>query len=157
MQRYSINYKAGLRLLNWRILRAMWKFTFSCLKQHLIEVSSLYSSAWGKRFECKADQKFLFYRIHEKRPFCGGPWRVTKREEHFSHCATNTLEMVKDDSINHHPPLDTRKVLQENAVLLHWFESSVFKPTHILITTRGFIKPVTDQITAAYICKKKVA
>lgn len=36
---------------------------------------------------------------------CGGVWRIIKREGHFSHRATNTSEMVKDDSINHHPPL----------------------------------------------------
>lgn len=68
MQRFSVpqetNYKAVLRLLNGCILQATWKFTFSWLKQHLIEVSSLYSSAWGKRFECKGDQKFLFYRTY---------------------------------------------------------------------------------------------
>ncbi len=40
-------------------------------KQHLIEVSSFYSSAWGELFECKADQKFLFYGIHKK---SGGLW-----------------------------------------------------------------------------------
>lgn len=108
MQRYSVKYKAGLRLLNGHFLCAMWKFTFSWLKQHLIDVSSLYSSAWGKRFECKADQKFLFLQHPQKRAFFAvghrGCWRVTKRGENFSHCVTNTLEMVKDDRINHHPP-----------------------------------------------------
>lgn len=113
----------------------------------VLEANALSAKQIRSSFSTGSTKKGLFVVGH-------GGVGGSQRERSISHTVPQIPQRLLKMIASITTPLDTRNVLQENAVLLHWFESSVFKPTHILITIRGFIKLVTHQITAAYTCKK---